>query len=129
MKYLSMLGLSLFLSTAGQAGIIVKYQVNGLDYEGYYTSPTQGTPMVLLVHDWDGLTDYEVKRADMLAEMGYSVFAADLFGAGVRPTEVIDKKQHTGELYQDREKMRSLLEGAMRKAKELGGNTENSVAV
>lgn len=129
MNYLSMLGLSLFLSTAVQAGSIVKYQVNGLDYEGYYTSPGQGAPMVLLVHDWDGLTDYEVKRADMLADMGYAVFAADLFGAGVRPTEVTDKKQHTGELYKDREKMRSLLEGAMSKAKELGGNTDNSVAM
>ncbi|WP_299202143.1 dienelactone hydrolase family protein [uncultured Amphritea sp.] len=133
MKYLSMLGtivgISLSISSVAQAGEIVKYQVNGLDYEGYYTSPAEGAPMVLLVHDWDGLTDYEMKRAEMLAEMGYSVFAADLFGAGIRPTEVTDKKQHTGELYKDREKMRSLLEGAMSKAKQLGGNTDNSVAM
>ena len=54
---------------------------------------------MLLIHDWDGLTDYEIKRANMLAELGFSVFAADLFGAGVRPTEVTDKRQHTGELY------------------------------
>ncbi len=26
---------------------------------------------------------------------------ADLFGAGVRPTEMKDKRQHTGELYKD----------------------------
>ncbi|MBW1726431.1 MAG: dienelactone hydrolase family protein [Deltaproteobacteria bacterium] len=39
-------------------------------------------PLVLLIHDWDGLTDYEIKRANMLAESGYAVFAADLFGAG-----------------------------------------------
>jgi dienelactone hydrolase len=56
----------------------------------------------LLIHDWDGLTDYEIKRSHMLADLGYAVFAMDLFGAGVRPTEVKDKRQHTGELYKDR---------------------------
>ena len=29
------------------------------------------------MNDWDGLTDYEVKRADMLAHLGYAVFALD----------------------------------------------------
>jgi dienelactone hydrolase len=49
----------------------------------YYVSPSGQAPFVLLIHDWDGLTDYEVKRANMLAELGYAVFALDLFGAGV----------------------------------------------
>ena len=81
------------------------------------------------MHDWDGLTDYEIKRANMLAKQGYSVFAADLFGAGVRPTEVKDKKQHTGELYKDRAKMRALLDGALNIAKANGGNINNAVAM
>ena len=63
----------------------------------------------MLVHDWDGLTDYEIKRAHMLADQGYAVFAADLFGKGVRPTEVKDKKQHTGQLYKDRQKNASFI--------------------
>jgi len=62
---------------------LVTYQVTGQSYEGYYISPSEQAPLVLLIHDWDGLTDYEIKRANMLAELGYSVFAADLFGAGV----------------------------------------------
>jgi len=56
-------------------------------------------------------------------------FAADLFGAGVRPTEVKDKRQHTGELYKDRHKMRSLLFGALAEAKKRGANTANAVAM
>ena len=112
----------------GAAGTSVTYQVNGESYEGYYVSPSKQAPLVLLIHDWDGLTDYEVKRADMLAELGYAVFAADLFGAGVRPTEVKDKRQHTGELYKDREKMRSLMKGALNEAKARGANVENTVA-
>jgi dienelactone hydrolase len=65
----------------------------------------------------------------MLADLGYAVFALDLFGAGVRPTEVKDKRQHTGELYKNREKMRALMKGAMDAAKNKGANVENAVAV
>lgn len=110
-------------------GEFVPYSINGKAYEGYYSSPFPDAPLILLIHDWDGLTDYEVQRADMLAKLGYAVFAVDLFGAGVRPTEVSDKRQHTGELYKDREKMRSLMYRALETAKSMGANAGNSVAV
>lgn len=109
-------------------GSSIKYKVNGKSYEGYYVSPSENSPLVFLIHDWDGLTNYEKKRAHMLADLGYTVFAMDLFGEGIRPTEVKDKRQHTGELYKDREKMRSLMNAAFEKAKSLGANTTNSIA-
>jgi len=118
-----------FASSAGAAGEMVSYKIQGKSYEGYYISPSANAPLVLLIHDWDGLTDYEVKRANMLAEMGYAVFAADLFGAGVRPTEVKDKRQHTGELYKNRKKMRALLYGALNEAKARGADINNAVAM
>lgn len=121
--------LFLFPLSVSAEGRTISYKVNGEDYEGYYVSPDAKAPLVLLVHDWDGLTDYEVKRAEMLATEGYAVFAADLFGAGVRPTKVEDKRQHTGELYQDRQKMRALLQGAMSMAASLGANTDRAVAM
>jgi len=125
----SILAVLLFTCSAYAAGEAVVYQVNGADYEGYYTSPSQGAPLVILLHDWDGLTDYEVKRSEMLADLGYAVFAADLFGKGVRPTEVVDKKQHTGELYKDRAKMRALVQGAVDEAKKQGANIGNAVVM
>ena len=114
---------------ASASGETVTYEIDGKAYEGYYISPRADAPLVLLVHDWDGLTDYEVKRAHMLADMGYAVFAADLFGAGVRPTEVSDKRQHTGELYKDRAKMRALMNGALEAAAGKGANRGNAVAM
>ncbi|MEJ2656326.1 MAG: dienelactone hydrolase family protein [Desulfobacterales bacterium] len=113
----------------GAAGASVPYQVNNQSYKGYYISPSSHAPFVLLIHDWDGLTDYEIKRANMLADLGYSVFALDLFGAGVRPTELKDKRQHTGELYKNREKMRALMYGALDAAGKRGANIKNAVAV
>ena len=131
MRYLIYVVLLLSVSTVafGATGASVTYQVNGQSYEGYYISPSNQAPFVLLIHDWDGLTDYEIKRANMLAEQGFSVFALDLFGAGVRPTEVTDKRQHTGELYKNREKMRALMKAALDTAKNKGANIENAVVV
>lgn len=130
MKYI--LSILLIFCVAGTAmgadGSAVMYQVNGQSYEGYYISPSNTAPLIVLIHDWDGLTGYEVKRAHMLAEAGYAVFAADLFGAGVRPTENKDKKQHTGELYKDRNKMRALMNGALETARLKGARVENALA-
>ncbi len=114
---------------AAAAGGPVAYEVNGQSYQGYFTAPSAGAPLVLLIHDWDGLTDYEVRRAEMLAGMGYAVFAADLFGAGVRPTRLEDKRQHTGELYADRKKMRALMQGALTAAKSKGADAGNAVTM
>lgn len=115
--------------SAAASGGAVQYEVADQQYEGYYVSPGEDAPLVLLIHDWDGLTDYEVKRAGMLAEMGYAVFAADLFGAGIRPEDVDHRRALTGNLYENRDQMRALLQGALEAAASKGANTGNTVAV
>lgn len=127
--YVAFLTMLFTMSSAHAAGEHIIYQVNGKPYEGYYVSPSADAPLVLLIHDWDGLNDYEVKRANMLAEQGYAVMAVDLFGAGIRPTEDTDKRQHTGELYKDRAKMRALMQEALDVAKSKGANINNAVAM
>ncbi len=128
MKYITAFLCILLTASIVNAGKTVNYQVDGQSFEGYIESPSKDAPLVLLIHDWDGLTDYERKRAAMLAELGYNVFAIDLFGAGVRPTKVEDKRQHTGKLYADREKMRRLLKGGIQAAESNGVSTESMVA-
>ncbi|WP_428025584.1 dienelactone hydrolase family protein [Arcobacter sp.] len=107
----------------------VTYEVDGVKYEGYYSSPSKDAPLVFMVHDWDGLTDYEVKRAKMLFDLGYATFAVDLFGKGVRPTETAEKKKLTGELYQNRAKMKRLLYAGLNEAKKLNANVSNAVGI
>lgn len=124
----SMLLLMLLFAASAAAGETVTYEVGGEVFEGYYASSAPGAPLVLLVHDWDGLTDYERRRAAMLAELGYAVFAADLFGKGVRPVAVEDKRRQTGRLYADRARMRALLRGALAAAEAQGAAVGNAVA-
>lgn len=97
----------------------VDYQVNDVTYQGYYQSAKgESKGLVLLIHDWDGLTDYEQKRTEMLSQLGYDTFAVDLYGKGNRPVELEMKKEETGKLYNDREKMRQLILAGLAEAKQ-----------
>jgi len=59
--------------------------VTGEGFHAYDDAVAGKRPAVLIVHQWTGLTDYEKMRARMLAELGYNVFALDIYGKGVRP--------------------------------------------
>lgn len=127
MRWLTgILALAFSLTVAAES---VDYQVGNVTYQGYFVSPHDRAPLVLLVHDWDGLTAYEKQRAEMLKSSGYAVFAVDLFGKNIRPTVVKDKQQHTGELYQDRQKMRDLIQAAINEAGKQGADTDNAVII
>ena len=59
-------------------------------------------PCVLIFHDWDGLGDYEKMRAQMIAKLGYSVLAADVYGRGVRPKNQQESAAESGKYGKDR---------------------------
>ncbi|MBP9708304.1 MAG: dienelactone hydrolase family protein [Oligoflexales bacterium] len=103
------------------------YTVNNKSYESYYKDKGKTATLVFIIHDWDGIGEYEVKRAEMLANLGYSVFAIDMFGKGIRPKDDKDKKILTSELYGDRKKMRQLINAGIEEARKLGLNTNNAV--
>lgn len=83
--------LSLMAAASASAGLVektVEYEHDGVTLEGFhvYDDAVQGKrPAVLVIHQWTGLTDYEKDRSRMLAQLGYNVFAADIYGKGVRP--------------------------------------------
>jgi dienelactone hydrolase len=53
------------------------------------------------------LTDYEKKRAEMLAKLGYVAFALDIYGKGIRPTEMKDAAAEAGKYKTNRELLRA----------------------
>ncbi|MBB3190443.1 dienelactone hydrolase family protein [Halomonas cerina] len=103
------------------AGRDIPYDVDGETFEGYLvTAEHKARGTVLVIHDWDGLDDYERRRADMLAAQGYDAFALDLYGQGNRPLETSAKKAETAKLYEDRERMRTLTLAGLAEAREQG---------
>jgi len=58
---------------------------DGTTLKGYLaTDPALSgkRPGILVVHEWWGLNDYVRKRADMLAGLGYTALAVDMYGNG-----------------------------------------------
>lgn len=51
-------------------------------YIAYNKNNTEKRPGVLIVHEWWGHNDYVRQRADMLAELGYTAIAVDMYGDG-----------------------------------------------
>lgn len=82
---------SAVLVSFAQGGLVEKavtYEHEGTTLEGFhvYDDEVDGArPAVLVIHQWTGLSDYEKGRARQLAELGYNVFAADIYGQGIRP--------------------------------------------
>ena len=129
MKRLIVLWLMSISFLFASEGTFITYNVDGKDYEGYFLSPSKNAPVVYLVHDWDGLNDYEIKRAKMLYDLGYATFAVDMFGKGVKPQTVPEKKALTGALYKDRAKMRKIQYAALDALKGLDADTKNIVGI
>ena len=105
----------LALASAGtvRAGIhtqIVEYKQGDTTLEGFvaYDDAIKGKcPGVLIVHQWLGLTDYEKHRAEMLAQLGYVAFCADIYGKGVRPQNTQEAGAQAGIYKNDRQLLRA----------------------
>jgi dienelactone hydrolase len=66
-------------------GKTVEYKVDGTlmkSYLVYDSSIKNKKPGILVVDEWWGLTDYGRNRARMLAELGYTALAVDMYGEG-----------------------------------------------
>lgn len=91
MKSRAFLSLLLFFANALRAEIAstaVEYTTGGVTCEGLHVvdaTKTGKLPSVLIIHQWTGVSENEKMRAKMLAELGYNVFVADIYGKGIRP--------------------------------------------
>jgi dienelactone hydrolase len=100
-----------------------RYSVGDTEFEAYVARNTnidESRGTVVIIHDWDGLTDYERRRADMLAAMGYTAFAADVYGVENMPQSTEENRERSGELYADREMFRARLEASLAEARAVG---------
>jgi dienelactone hydrolase len=82
-------------------GRTVTYSADGVAMKGYLAydkSITGKRPGVLVVHEWWGLNDYARKRARMLAAMGYTALAVDMYGGGKQAMHPDDAGKFSSEL-------------------------------
>ena len=96
----------------------VAYKDGLVELEGYMVQPSNEAsaklPAVLVVHDWMGLSDDTKMRANMLAELGYVAFAADVYGKGVRPADAAEAGKFAGSYKSDVSKLRARMQSALK---------------
>jgi dienelactone hydrolase len=82
----------------------VTYTAQGQVMKGYLAydeNITGKRPGILVVHEWWGLNDYARTRARMLAELGYTALALDMYGNGKVATHPADAQKFSSELLQN----------------------------
>jgi dienelactone hydrolase len=98
----------------------VKYRQGNTELQGFlaYDDSVQGKrPGVLVVPEWWGLTDYAKHRAQMLAQLGYVAFAADMFGNGHTTNDPKQAGQWAGALKSDRQLLRGRVNAGLEQLK------------
>ena len=107
MYRLSVLIIFCLIGATVQAGINtseIKYKVGDKEFTGYlaYDDSIKGKrPGVLVVHEWWGHNDYARKRVEMLASIGYTAFALDMYGSGVLADHPKDAKAFMTAMFSD----------------------------
>jgi len=80
----------------------VEYRTDSTLMKGYlvYDGNLEGKrPGVLIVHEWWGHNEYARKRARMLAELGYTALAIDMFGDGKQANHPEDAGKFVQEIF------------------------------
>jgi dienelactone hydrolase len=112
-----------FLISCAHAALVEKaviYEQGGVTLEGFHVydaAVTGKRPAVLVIHQWTGLSDSEKRRSRMLAELGYNVFAADIYGQGIRP-QPPEAGKEAGKYKADRKLFRARILAALQVLKD-----------
>jgi dienelactone hydrolase len=80
----------------------VEYIADSTILKGFlvYDEKIEGKrPGVLVVHEWWGLNDYARTRARMLAELGYTALALDMYGDGQTANHPEDAQKFAGAIF------------------------------
>ena len=116
--------LSLMITGAAEAKVKterIEYKSGDQTFEGFlaYDTLSQGKkPGVMIVHNWMGLTSETESKAMEVAKLGYVVFAADIYGKGVRPKDAKEAGALAGKYKGDLKLLRERANLAIAKLKE-----------
>jgi dienelactone hydrolase len=120
MKTFCILLLNLLLAAPALGALIgteISYSAGATTMKGYlaYDDAIAGRrPGVLVVHEWWGQNEYARKRARMLAELGYTALAVDMYGDGKLATHPEDAGKFSGELRNNLTEATARFEAAMK---------------
>lgn len=102
-----------FAAATALAGENATYEVDGDTFNGYLAQAKTPRGTIVILPTWNGLSDYEKDRAQMLADMGFTSFAADLYAIGEHPTTMEAKQAALQAHLADQVRMHAMLQAAI----------------
>lgn len=122
-------------STMERSGSIktenIDYSGDGINMKGFvaYNDSLKGLlPVVIIVHEWWGQTDYPRMRARQLAELGYLAFAIDMYGDGKTAESPDSAQKLSAPFYSNLNMSQARFDAAMAKIKTLPNADTNRIA-
>lgn len=112
-------------------GNTVEYSSQGVVMKGYltYDESIKGRrPGVLVVHEWWGHNEYARKRARMLAELGYTALAVDMYGEGKQAMHPDEAGKYSSELMKNFDVAKARFTAAMDFLKQQSTVDHNRIA-
>ena len=88
----------------------VDYNQAGTALEGYLAydnSTSSKRPGVLVLHRYDGMSDFTRRQTEAIAKLGYVAFAADIYGKDVRPKSLPEFREQSRLYNTDRTLMKA----------------------
>jgi len=117
--FLMAISLFCFAGSVAQAAVHgkeVSYKADGTTLKGYiaYDDAIKGKrPAVLVVHEWWGHNEYARKRARMLAKLGYTALAVDMYGNGKQARHPDDAGKFSSEVSKNMPMAKARFEAGM----------------
>ena len=108
------------LAQAAVKGEEVSYKAGNTTLKGYlaYDDAVQGKrPGVLVVHEWWGHNEYARERARMLAALGYTALALDMYGDGHQAHHPDEAGKFSGEVRKNLALAKQRFDAAVRELK------------
>ncbi len=108
------------------------YSKQGTQFQGFVLSAKakkKGSPGILMIHNWLGVTAETVRQAERFAQLGYIVLTADIYGKGIRPSDPTAAGVQAGIYKKDRKLFRERLNLALEQLKKIEGVDSSKIAV
>lgn len=111
---------------------LVEYSDHGKALQGFFACDRNvpgPRPAVLIVHQWDGRSEFVEQRARRLAEEGYAAFALDMYGKGILGKSVEENMKLMTPFMEDRRLIAQRIQAAVTAVRNLAEVNNAHLAV
>lgn len=128
----SLLGISTIAVATEKVGKgkTVLYTQGQAEFEGkFFSSKKANAPLLVLVHNWIGISPETEKQAIRYQSLGYNVFLADIYGKGIRPNTMEAAAKEATKYKSNRTLFRERIRLAIDKAQEISKAKTEKTAI